>query len=135
MCKMKESDRLGPPLGSIICAYHGGTAWGFLLQIEAINRANRRSGIEIMVLEKEQTPPPGSVLLREVDAVPGVTKFSPRPVPQDGITVIDIPLMRAVTKQKRNGNRKRELAGTIAAMVWRGNHWRDRSGRLHDNPY
>lgn len=135
MCKLKESDRLGGPLGSVICAYYGGTAWGFLLQIEELNRANRRNGIETKVLEKEQTPPPGSVFLREVDPAPGVTKFSPRPVVEGEIIVIDIPLVRAIMKDKRDGNRKREFAGTIAAMVWRGNSWRDRSGKVHNNPY
>ncbi|HUX35881.1 MAG TPA: hypothetical protein VMV71_02500 [Candidatus Paceibacterota bacterium] len=144
MCLVLGTERLGEPLGTAICAYHGGTAWGLLLQMQklidelpmkkrpkGIPPRKKPTGIDLKVLEKEQNPPPGTVLLREVDPVPGVTKFSPKPVIENGIVVFNIPLSRAVIK----ANNLRVLAGMIYAMVWRGNSWRDRSGKVHDNPY
>jgi len=144
MCLVIGTERLGNPLGTAICAYHGGTAWGLLLEIQklidelpmkkrpkGIPPREKPSGVDFRVLEKEQNPPPGSVLLREVDPTPGMTKFSPRPVVEGEIIVIDIPLTRAVMKISK----RRVLAGMIYAMVWRGNSWRDRSGRVHSDPY
>ncbi len=126
----QQPKRLGDPLGTIICAYYGGTAWRFLLEIQRLNLLSGRTGIETKTLGKDETPPPGSVLLREKDDTCGFTKFSPRPIVEDGVKVIEIPLVRAVIKPKRFSC----TAGMIGAMIWRGDKWSDRSGRLHNNP-
>lgn len=144
MCLVIGTERLGKPLGNAICAYRGGTAWGLLLQmqklVDELPTKKRRQGmpprkkpdgIDLKVLEKEQNLPPGSVFLREVEATLGVTKFSPRAVAEGDITVINIPLCRSVMKDKAQA----VLAGMIYAMVWRGNNWRDRSGKVHYDPY
>ena len=90
------------------------------------------TGVDLVVLEKEQNPPPGSVLLQEVEGVRGGTKFTPKvSVIMKDVLVIEIPLNSSALKPKR----QRVTAGMIYAMVWRGNNWKDRSGHIHREPY
>ena len=144
MCLVLGTERLGEPLGRTICAYRGGTMWRLLLVMQEILDAistkkrpkgipprQKPTGVDLVVLEKEQNPPPGSVLLQEVEGVRGGTKFTPKvSVIMKDVLVIEIPLNSSALKPKR----QRVTAGMIYAMVWRGNSWRDRSGHVHNNP-
>jgi len=118
---------LGKPLGMPICAHNGGNAWRLLLKIQELN-CRRVWEIGTLVLEKHEAPPFGSVYLRDVKATPGATKFSSRPIIENGRTIIDIPAINAVTKQKRMSVN----AGMILATVALGSNWRDRSGCVHN---
>ena len=144
MC-LKGNTRLGEPLGTVICAYRGGTMWRLLLEMEKILEAiplkkrpknipsrQKPTGVKLVVLEKEQNPPPGSVLLQEVDGVRGGTKFTPKlSVLMQGVLAIEIPLNSSALKPKR----QRVTAGMIYSMVWRGSYWRDNADRVHNSPY
>jgi len=117
--------RLGEPLGNVICAHSGGNAARLLVEIQTLDTLNLR-GIGIRTLEKHEMPPSGSVYLRDVEAA-GATKFSLRPIIENGVTVIDVPAVNAVMKPKRI----RVNAGMILATVDFGNNWCDRSGHVH----
>jgi hypothetical protein len=125
--KFKEVQRRGEPLGKIVCAYCGtSTAWRLLLEMRNLDFLNGRK-IKYKLLKERETPPPGSVLLKEVEAK-GVDKFTPRPIKQNGVTVIEIPAINAVKK------RVHAYAGVLGAMIGRGDRWRDRRGDEHYSP-
>ncbi|GEM_PF-6104061 len=142
MCKTKVEPLEGP-LGTAICAYYGGMTYKLLQLMQDILDAipnkkrakgipprQKPTGIDLVVLSKEQTPPPGSVLLQPVEGARDVSKFTPKVSIVGGVSVIEIPMNSPAVKPKR----QRATAGTIYAMVHRGNKWRDRSGHVHDNP-
>ncbi|MDO8664618.1 MAG: hypothetical protein Q7K44_03705 [Candidatus Liptonbacteria bacterium] len=120
--------RLGEPLGTLICAHYGGNAWSLLLEIQKLRNNRVACEIGISFLDESETPPLGCVYLRDTKTVSGVTKFLSRPIVENGITVIDIPPIRAALKPKRI----RVNAGMIFATVNLGNNWRDRSGHVHN---
>lgn len=136
---LKGIKRLGEPLGTSICAYQGGTAHALLEQMRSIleNLPTKKrpkymsprkvpEGVKLMVLKREQEPPPGAVLLLEVEDN-GAAKFTPAVKMMNGVAIIEIPLISAVVKPKR----QRTTAGMIFSMVWRGNHWCDRTNEEH----
>lgn len=144
MCLVLGTERLGSPLANSICAYRGGTAWRLLLLMQELVDAvpmkkrpkglpprQKPTGIDLVVLEKEQHLPPNAVLLQAVEGVKGVSKFTPKVELVEGVPVIEIPLNSPAMKPKR----QRVTAGMIYAMVWRGNSWKDRSGHVHKEPY
>ncbi len=144
MCLVIGTERLGEPLARNICAYRGGRAWKLLLLMQELLDAvptkkrpkgvpprQKPTGVDLVVLEKEQGLPPNAVLLQEVEGVKGVVKFTPKLSTNGGVPVIQIYLGSSALKKKR----ERVTAGMIYAMVWRGNNWKDRSGYVHKEHY
>ncbi len=144
MCLVLGTERLGPPLANSICAYRGGMAWRLLLLMQELVDAvptkkrpkgmpprQKPSGVDLVVLEKEQHLPHNAVLLQAVEGVKGVSRFTLKVSLIEGVPVIEIPLNSPAVKPKR----QRVTAGMIYAMVWRGNNWKDRSGHIHQEPY
>ena len=127
MC-LKGITRLEGPLATIISAHKGGLGEKLIRHMQNLSKKWARNGfggIEFMVISRTENPK--GVYLKDTPSGSFSATFRMRIENNRETIIIPVP-QRMVTM-----NRERGLAGNIFSVVYRGNHWKDRAGKVHIN--